>query len=248
MIEPFRFEAFRSLLSRRKKKVVSQSILSAPIKSKLQHLPPRPAGKPPIIWLFSVPRKQALLKMTGANDNCSLEGASDSQIPRWSRVFLALGGGGRELGNIEVSSSSIIFPTWNNWYLHPVWNNRSKQRRDDKTSTGNLVLKKKKRKNFICLSRIYIINKMICIMAKQNSSVILDLHFNEDISIIKKTGRWVHLGFTVQNKNKIVTKGKQTNVFQKINTWSIRWDIFLQFTIIIWIASKCLGTTNSSAF
>lgn len=85
-------------------------------------------------------------------------------------------------------------------------------------------------------------------MAKQNSSVILDLHFNEDISIIKKTGRWVHLGFTVQNKNKIVTKGKQTNVFQKINTWSIRWDIFLQFTIIIWIASKCLGTTNSSAF
>lgn len=49
--------------------------------------------------------------------------------------------------------------------------------------------KKKKRKKFICLSRIYIINKMICIMAKQNSNVILDLHFNEDISIIKKTGR-----------------------------------------------------------
>ena len=149
MIEPFRFEAFRSLrsslLSRRKKKVVSQSIFSAPIKSKLQHHPPRPAGKPPIIWLFSAPRKQALLKTTGANDNCSLEGAFDSQIQRWSRVFLALGGGGRELGNIEVSSWSIIFPTWKNWYLQPVWNNRTKQRREDKTSTGNLVLKKKKK-------------------------------------------------------------------------------------------------------
>ena len=44
-------------------------------------------------------------------------------------------------------------------------------------------------------------------MAKQNSSVILNLHFNEDISIIKKTGRWVQLGFTVQKK-KTVTKGK----------------------------------------
>lgn len=55
-------------------------------------------------------------------------------------------------------------------------------------------------------------------MAKQNPSVILDLHFNEDISIIKKDRKMSAIGVHCTKQEKIVTKGKQTNVFQKINT------------------------------
>ena len=86
--------------------------------------------------------------------------------------------------------------------------------REDKTSSGNLVSKKR----VYWLSRISTINKMICIMAKQNPSVILDLHFNEDISIIKKDRKMSATGVHCTKQEKIVTKGKQTNVFQKINT------------------------------